>query len=190
MTLELELGLQRLPSRPRFHVSSVERNSLEVEASKSTRENALSIISLHHNWKLWNHNGILLSNTIKRLCLCLCLFVCVFVCHAHYSGVLSPFGKPEVSLEPYRRGHAIFQVSKNFTCVFTQFHAIFMLFGLFHPFLGQFQHVGYQKACTRAGEFNGDLKKIIWTYLKPNQTKPKMVWVRLVLAWLGLARFW
>ena len=64
------------------------------------------------------------SNTIKRLCLCLCLSVCLSVCHTHYSAVLSPFGKPEVSLEPYRRGHPIFQVSKNFTRVFTQFHAI------------------------------------------------------------------
>merc|ERR1712081_15998 len=27
---------------------------------------------------------------------------------------------------------------------FTQFHAIFTQFGLFQPFLGQFQHVGYQ----------------------------------------------
>ena len=34
------------------------------------------------------------------------------------------FGKPEVSLEQYRGWHAIFQVSKNFTRVFTQFHAI------------------------------------------------------------------
>ena len=55
---------------------------------------------------------------------CVCVCVCVSVCHAHYSAVLSPFGMPEVSLEPYRQGHSIFQVSKNFTCVFTQFHAI------------------------------------------------------------------
>merc|ERR1711954_177746 len=60
------------------------------------------------------------SNYIKRLC----LSVSLCVCHAHYSGVLSPFGKPEVSLEPYWRGHAIFQVSENFTRMFTQFHAI------------------------------------------------------------------
>ena len=40
-------------------------------------------------------------------------------------------------------------------CVFMQFHAssrkfyaIFTQFGLFQPFLGQFQHVGYQKAST------------------------------------------
>ena len=59
------------------------------------------------------------------------------------------FGKPEVSLELYRGWYAIFQVPKNFTCVFTQFHAIFTLFGLF-------QHVGYQKACTRAEKFIGD----------------------------------
>ena len=88
------------------------------------------------------------SNTIKRLC--------PFVRHAHYSGVLSPFGKPEIMLEPYRQLHAIFQVSKNFTLVFTQFHAIFTQFWLFQPFLGQFLHVGYQNACTRAEKFIGN----------------------------------
>merc|ERR1711954_601833 len=31
-----------------------------------------------------------------------------------------------------------------------QFHAIFTQYGLFQSFLGQFQHVAYQKACTRA----------------------------------------
>ena len=46
-------------------------------------------------------------------------------------------------------------LSKNFTRMFMQFHAIFTLFGLFQPFLGQFQHVGYQKACTRAYKFIG-----------------------------------
>merc|ERR1712081_121550 len=37
-----------------------------------------------------------------------------------------------------------------------QFHAIFTQFGLFQPFLGQFQHVGYQNACTRAEKFIGN----------------------------------
>ena len=50
-------------------------------------------------------------------------------------------------------------LSKNFTRMFTQFHAIFTLFGLFQPFLGQFQHVGYQKACTRAEKFIGGIWK-------------------------------
>ena len=44
---------------------------------------------------------------------------------------------------------------------FTQFHAllhaIFMQFWLFQPFLGQFQHVGYQNACTPAEKFNGNI---------------------------------
>ena len=31
-----------------------------------------------------------------------------------------------------------------------QFSCNFTLFWLFQPFLGQFQHVGYQKACTQA----------------------------------------
>ena len=47
-------------------------------------------------------------------------------------------------------------LSKNFMCVFTQFHAIFTQFRLFQPFLGQFQYVGYQNACTWAEKFNGD----------------------------------
>ena len=47
-------------------------------------------------------------------------------------------------------------LSKNFTRVFTQFHAIFMQFWLFQPFLGQFLHVGYQNACTRAEKFIGN----------------------------------
>merc|ERR1712081_108695 len=33
------------------------------------------------------------------------------------------------------------------------FHTIFMQFLLFQPFLGQFQHVGYQNACTQAEKF-------------------------------------
>ena len=46
---------------------------------------------------------------------------------------------------------------------FTKFHARvhamsrnFTQFGLFQPFLGQFQHVGYQNAFTQAEKFNGD----------------------------------
>ena len=37
------------------------------------------------------------------------------------------------------------------------FHTIFTQFGLFQPFLGQFQHVGYQKAYTRAEKFIGGI---------------------------------
>ena len=65
-----------------------------------------------------------------------CLSVCLFVRHAHYSGVLSPFGKPEVSLELYRRGHSIFQISKNFTQFsrnfgyFSHFWANFYMLGI------------------------------------------------------------
>merc|ERR1712081_103488 len=50
-------------------------------------------------------------------------------------------------------------LSKNLTGVFTQFHAIFTQFGLFQLFLGQFQHVGYQNACTRAERFIGNTFK-------------------------------
>ena len=53
--------------------------------------------------------------------------------------------------------HSLVILSRNFKQVFTQFHAIsckfqaiFTQFRLFQPFLGQFQHVGYQKACTPA----------------------------------------
>ena len=34
---------------------------------------------------------------------------------------------------------------------------IFTQFGLFQPFLGEFQHVGYQKAYTRAEKFIGGI---------------------------------
>ena len=42
---------------------------------------------------------------------------------------------------------------------FTQFHAIFTQFWLFQQFLGQFLHVGYQNACTRAEKFIGNTFK-------------------------------
>merc|ERR1711954_356338 len=48
---------------------------------------------------------------------------------------------------------------KNFTRVLTQFHAIFTQFWLFQPFFGQFLHVGYQKACTRAKKIIGNTFK-------------------------------
>ena len=57
--------------------------------------------------------------------------VCPSVRHAHYSAPL-----PAIS---------------------RKFHAIFTQFGLFQPFLGQFQHVGYQKAYTRAEKFIGGI---------------------------------
>ena len=54
----------------------------------------------------------------------------------------------------------------NIGNTFTQFHAPlhaisrnFTQFGLFPPFLGQFQHVGYQNACTRAEKFIGNTFK-------------------------------
>ena len=40
-----------------------------------------------------------------------------------------------------------------------QFHTIFTQFWLFQPFLGQFLHVGYQNACTRAEKFIGNTFK-------------------------------
>ena len=47
------------------------------------------------------------------------------------------------------------------SCTFMQslmkFHAIFTQFGLFQPFLGKFQHVGYQKASTGAEKFIGGI---------------------------------
>ena len=50
-------------------------------------------------------------------------------------------------------------LSDTFTPSFTLFHKIFTQFWLFQPFLGQFQHVGYQKACTRAKKFIGNTFK-------------------------------
>ena len=53
-------------------------------------------------------------------------------------------------------------ISRNFTHVFTQFHAILRKFHLiFHAIwtisaiLGQFQHVGHQKALSQAENFMG-----------------------------------
>ena len=40
--------------------------------------------------------------------------------------------------------------SRNLMNIYTQFRQ----FGLFRPILGNFQHVGYQKACSWAEEFN------------------------------------
>ena len=48
---------------------------------------------------------------------------------------------------------------------FTQISRNFTQFGLFQPFLGQFQHVGYQKACTRAEKFICG----IWTGHRPQE---------------------
>ena len=42
--------------------------------------------------------------------------VCLY-CRTHYSAISSPFGKPEVSLEPYWHRHPIFQVSINFHAI-------------------------------------------------------------------------
>ena len=44
-------------------------------------------------------------------------------------------------------------------CNLMQFSRNFMQFWLFKPFLGQFQHVGYQNACTRAEKFIGNTFK-------------------------------
>ena len=86
-----------------------------------------------------------LSNYIKRLCVSVSLCASLSVCHAHYSAVLSPFGKPEVSLEPYRRGHSTIQVSKNFTLVFTQFHAISRNLGYFSHFWANLNMLAIKK---------------------------------------------
>ena len=51
------------------------------------------------------------------------------------------------------------KISRACSRNFTQFHAIFTQFGLFQPFLGQFQHVGYQNACTQAEKFIGNTFK-------------------------------
>ena len=51
------------------------------------------------------------------------------------------------------------KISRLCSCNFTQFHTIFTQFGLFQPFLGQFQHVGYQNACTRAEKFIGSIRR-------------------------------
>ena len=52
-------------------------------------------------------------------------------------------------------------LSHTFMHPFTQFSRNFIHFWLLKPFLGQFQHVGYQKACTRAEKFIGDTGKAL-----------------------------
>ena len=46
-----------------------------------------------------------------------------------------------------------------------------MQFGLFQPFLGQFQHVGYQKACTQAEKFIGGTSRGHWPQKGPKAKK-------------------
>ena len=83
-----------------------------------------------------------------------------FSCNlGYFSHFWANFNMLGIKMHVLELRNSLVILSKNFTCVFTQFHAIFTLFGLFQPFLGQFQHVGYQKACTRAKKFIGNTFK-------------------------------
>ena len=53
--------------------------------------------------------------------------------------------------------NSLVALSHKFMHMVTQFHKNFTQFRLFWPFLDQFQHVGYQKACTRAEKFIGGI---------------------------------
>ena len=73
--------------------------------------------------------------------------------------------------------------SRNFTHIFTQFHtisrkfhAIFTQLGLFEPFVGQFQHVKYQKASTRAEKFIGDTFTQFHAHLHAISRKFHAIW--------------
>ena len=47
-------------------------------------------------------------------------------------------------------------ISRSPSRNFTRFSHNFMQFWIYQPFLGKFQYVGYQIACTQAEKFNGD----------------------------------
>ena len=97
------------------------------------------------------------SNYIKRLCPSLCLSVCMSrsllsriksVWKA--GGTVRTVSAMACYIPTFKKFHArVHAISRNF-------HAIFTQFWLFQPFLGQFQHVGYQNACTRAEKFIGN----------------------------------
>ena len=77
--------------------------------------------------------------------MCLCLSVRLFVRHAHYSGVLGPFGKPEVSLELF--GECILyskfkKISRACSHNFTQFSRNL---GYFSHFWANFNMLGIKK---------------------------------------------
>merc|ERR1711954_288967 len=105
-------------------------------------------------------NILLYINTIKRLC----LFVCWFVCMSRSllsciksvwkaGGIVRTVSARAFHIPSFKKFHArVHAISRNF-------HAIFMQFWLFQPFLGQFQHAGYQNACTRAEKFIGNTFK-------------------------------
>ena len=77
-----------------------------------------------------------------------CVSLCVSV-HADFSGMLSLFWDFEVLLELAWQGDAVFWISRTPLHNFTQYWQ-------FQPFLGQFQDVGYQNACTWAEKFIGN----------------------------------
>merc|ERR1712239_66173 len=88
--------------------------------------------------------------------------VCLFVCPSRSllrriksvwktGGIVRTVSAMACYIPSFKKFHArVHAISRNF-------HAIFTQFGLFQPFLGQFQHVGYQKAYTRAEKFIGGI---------------------------------
>merc|ERR1711954_571784 len=67
--------------------------------------------------------------------------------------------------------------------VFTQFHTNFTQFCLFKPFLGQFLHVGYQNACTRAEKFIGNTFKKFHARVHPISRNFHAIWAISAIFW-------
>ena len=98
---------------------------------------------------------------------------CTFIHPLHFQAIFTKFEPFQpfwanfnmlgIKKHALRLRNSMVIFSQNFAHVFMQFRSIsckfqanFTQFGLFQQFLGQFQHVGYQKACTRAEKFIGD----------------------------------
>ena len=87
-------------------------------------------------------------------------FSCTFMqfwLFSHFGVTFNIFG---INMPVLKLRNSMVMFSRMFMHSLMQFHTIFTQltqFLLFQPFLGQFQHVGYQKACTRAEKFNDDI---------------------------------
>ena len=92
---------------------------------------------------------------IYKTLACMCVSVCPSV-HADFSVSLGSLRYCWYRLSKgtlYSEFHAICTPSRNFT----QFSRNFIQFWAIQEFLGQFQHVGYKKAYTRAEKFIGGI---------------------------------
>ena len=73
---------------------------------------------------------------------------------SHFWGNFNMLG---IKMHELRVTNSRVMLSCTFMHFFMHPHTIFTQFWLFQPFLGQFQHVCYQNACTQAEKINGDI---------------------------------